>query len=162
MEREAERKSSEAARSLSTIDAVRAIAAHNARAEVSNEKQLLLYLQSWWSRTYNRPLKDPLLLSYTIEELLYEFFDRIERKAAEEEIIKREEDRIEEDKEKAALDWAEEEERKELEGLKAEGVKTSVDAASDPKNVEWMKRKLEEAKQIYGEEFGEDVKLDFE
>ena len=85
MARGPEGKSEEGSRNdLTTVDAVRAIAAKNARAELSDEKQLMLFLQSWWSRTYNRPLKDPLLLSYTTEELLYEFYDRVERRLAEE------------------------------------------------------------------------------
>lgn len=33
----------------------------------------------WWSKTYKRPLKDPILLSYTFEELLYEYYDKIIR-----------------------------------------------------------------------------------
>jgi len=36
-------------------------------------------LCSWWSRTYQRPLKDPILATYTFEELAYEFFDHKER-----------------------------------------------------------------------------------
>lgn len=33
------------------------------------------FLVKWWCRYYNRPYKDPTLLEYTLEELLYEFFD---------------------------------------------------------------------------------------
>lgn len=38
-----------------------------AAAKLQSEK-----LQWWWVKTYNRPLKDPLLQSYTIEELQIE------------------------------------------------------------------------------------------
>lgn len=31
-------------------------------------------LQWWWCRQYNRPLKDPLLQEYTLEELQIEYF----------------------------------------------------------------------------------------
>jgi hypothetical protein len=167
MAREAERKSKEDHGSdLSTIDAIRAIAAHNARAELDTEEQLALFLRSWWSRTYNRPLKDPMLLSYTTEELLYEFYDRIERRLAEEERINSDADKIEEDKEQAVLDWAEQEEKRELEALKSdaanEEAKPAPDLLKDPANVKWMEQQLKQAKEIYGETFGEDVDFNFE
>jgi len=37
----------------------------------------------WWSQTYKRPLKDPVLLSYTFEELLFEYYDKIIREEEE-------------------------------------------------------------------------------
>lgn len=121
---------------------------------------------SWWSRTYNRPLKDPLLLSYTTEELLYEFYDRIERRAAEEERINDDADKIEEDKEKAVLDWAEQEERRELDGLKGEAAqheaKPTSDPTKDPNNIKWMEDQLRAAKEIHGDSFGEDISVDFD
>ena len=167
MARGPEGKSEEGSRNdLTTADAVRAIAAKNARAELSDEKQLMLFLQSWWSRTYNRPLKDPLLLSYTTEELLYEFYDRVERRLAEEERINQENDKIEEDKEKAALDWAEQEERKELEALKAQASNAekgpSSDPTKDPENVRWMEEQLRQAKAVHGDTFGEDIEENFD
>jgi hypothetical protein len=155
-----EEPGSESPRSLSTVEAIRAIAARDARAELDTEEQLTLFLRSWWSKTYNRPLKDPLLLSYTVEELLYEFYDKVERKLAEEERVNNEADKIEDDKEKAVLDWAEEEERKELAALKAEAAKQ--DPTKDPANIEWMKKQLAEAKAIHGEMFGEDLSVGFE
>lgn len=115
---------------------------------------------SWWSKTYNRPLKDPILLSYTVEELLYEFYDRMERRLAEDERSKQEDDKIEDDKEKAALDWAEQEEKKELE--KEVKVSSPSDPTKDPDNIKWMQEQLEKAKQAYGESFGEDIEETFE
>lgn len=123
---------------------------------------------SWWSKTYNRPLKDPILLSYTVEELLYEFYDRIERRLAEEERSKQEDDKIEEDKEKAALDWAERQEKEELEKESKlaeqpkKEEKTTPDPTKDPDNLKWMQDQLEKAKQMYGESFGEDIEDSFE
>lgn len=146
---------------LSLIEAVRAIAARNARGDLEDEHYLLLFLQSWWSRTYNRPLKDPLLLSYTLEELLYEFYDRIEREKAYQESIEQENDKIEEAKEKESLDWAEQEERKELEALKTQEVKTA-DPTKDPDNIAWMEEQVRKAQGIYGETFGEDIEESFE
>lgn len=160
---EDEREKPEGTRySTSLIDQIRSIAAANARSDLSDEKQLILFLQSWWSKTYNRPLKDPLLLSYTLEELLYEFYDKIERKKAEEERINSENDKIEADKEKEVLDWAEEEERKELEALKKEaGKKQNIDPTKDPDNVAWMEKQVQQGKAIFGESFGEDIEESF-
>lgn len=146
---------------LSLVDAVKAIAARNARANLDDEYYLLLFLQSWWSRTYNRPLKDPILLSYTLEELLYEFYDRIEREKAYKESIERENDKIEDEKEQGALDWAEQEERRELEELKAKGEK-SLDPTKDPDNIAWMEEEMRKAQDVYGETFGEDIEESFE
>ncbi len=137
------------------------MAAANARADLSDDSQLLLFLMSWWSKTYNRPLKDPLLLSYTVEELLYEFYDKIERRLAEEEQHKQESDKIEDNKEKEALDWAEQEEKKEL--AQEDGKKPNTDdPTKDEGNVRWMQEQLEKAKQAYGESFGEDIDESFE
>ena len=160
---EDEREKSESARDASSlIDQIKSIAAANARADLSDEKQLTLFLQSWWSKTYNRPLKDPLLLSYSLEELLYEFYDKIERKKAEEERMNSENDKIEADKEKEVLDWAEEEERKELEALKKEAEnKQNADPTKDPDNVAWMEKQLEEGRKRFGDSFGEDIEENF-
>ena len=166
MAKKDERKGSESTReSFDLADQIKAVAAANARADLSDEKQLFLFLQSWWSRTYNRPLKDPLLLSYTIEELLYEFYDRIERRAAEEERINSESDKIEEDKEKAVLDWAEQEEKRELDALKnkvaqEEGQPTQ-DPTKNPANIAWMEEQLRQGKEIFGDSFGEDIEDEF-
>ena len=153
----------------SIVDSIKALAAYNARADLADEKQLRLFLESWWSRTYNRPLKDPLLKTYTVEELLYEFYDRIERRVAEEERNNLETDKIEDEKEKATLDWAEQEEKRELEALKAKAAEqTSAptsDPTKDPANVAWMeeqlKKELEKGKELYGDSFGEDIEEEF-
>lgn len=166
MERRAKTEDSEANRSISTVEAIREIAARNARAELDSEEQLLLFLQSWWSRTYNRPLKDPLLLTYTIEELLYEFYDRIERLKADQERLEQEDVKIEEDKDRRAEDWAEKMEREEREAeMRASAAKSeekSVDPTKDPANIKWMEEQLQQAKQVYGETFGEDIEDNFE
>lgn len=169
MARETERDgqkgpSSGVAGELSIIDSIRALAAKNARADLTEDKQLELFLKSWWSRTYNRPLKDPVLLSYSVEELLYEFYDRVERAKAEQERIHSESDKIEEDKEKAVLDWAEAEEKKELEALKSKAAEASTapDPTKDPENVAWMEKQLAKGKEAYGESFGEDIEEGFE
>lgn len=158
---------------LNVVDAVRAIARANANAELDNEHQLTLFLQHWWSKTYNRPLKDPLLLTYTLEELLYEFFDRVERERAADTQVEVDADRIEDKKVQENLDWAEEEERKELEALRKQqeevaqkAEETSIDPSEDPDNAAWMeevlRKEMEAAKAEFGEDFGKDIVEDFE
>jgi hypothetical protein len=146
------------------VESIKTLAARNARAKLDNDETMLLFLQSWWSRTYNRPLKDPLLLSYTLEELLYEFYDRIERAKAAEEQLEEESDKIEEEKEKGALDWAEAEEKRELEAAqKAESQKSEdkPDPTKDPENIRWMEEQIQKAKTEFGESFGEDIDENF-
>lgn len=168
MEKRAKREDSEADGSdFSIVDSIKTIAAHNARAELNTEEQLILFLQSWWSRTYNRPLKDPLLQSYSLEELLYEFYDRIERTKAEQERLELEGDKIEESKEREVLDWAEAEERKELESMKSNAAKAKEskkvdDPTKDEANVKWMDEQIAKAKELYGDDFGEDINESFE
>lgn len=161
MARETEGKRQESSGSLTTVDAIKAIAAYNARAELTNEHQLLLFLQSWWSRIYNRPLKDPLLSEYTLEELIYEFYDKIERRSAEDERSSQDSDKIEDDKEKAALDWAEQEEQRELDAMKDKAPE-AVNPIVDPENVAWMEEQMNAAKAAFGEDFGEDISETFE
>lgn len=164
MERFFEAESTEATRAnFSIAEAVQKIAAYNARADLDNEHQLLLFLQSWWSNLYNKPLKDPILASYTLEELLYEFYDRLERQRAREENIQTENDRIEEAKDKAVEDWIREEENKEL--LKDDQKNTDdkqSDPTKDPENIKWMQEQIDKAKNEYGETFGEDIIENFE
>lgn len=167
MERRTKEKDSENSGSdLTTIDAIKKLASFNARADLDTDHQLLLFLQSWWSRTYNRPLKDPILLSYTLEELLYEFYDRIERTKAEEERLEQESVKIEEDKDKANEDWAEKMEREEREAeMRNSGAKSSEpipDPTKDPVNVAWMEKQIEESKAVYGDTFGEDIEESFD
>ncbi len=103
---------------------------------------------------YNRPLKDPTLLSYTMEELLYEFYDRKERELALQESHEEDTDRIEERKIKENLDWAAEEEQKELEALKKKEIE-------EPDNELWMEeqiqKEIEEGRKLYGSDFGSDI-----
>lgn len=151
---------------LSTADAIRQIAARNARAELNNDEQLTLFLKSWWSKTYNRPLKDPLLLSYTLEDLLYEFYDKVERRLAEEE--RNEEGEINQEiaKEQADLDWAEQMEQEELAQMKAKAAgladQKPTDPTKDPDNVKWMEEQMRLAKEHFGDSFGEDIEANFE
>lgn len=105
------------------------------------------------------------MLSYTIEELLYEFYDRIERQKVMEESLEQEDVKIEEAKDKAAEDWAERMEREEMEAeLRAQASKKpeEADPTKDPENVAWMEEQLRINKQIHGDTFGEDIDESFE
>lgn len=101
------------------------------------------------------------MLDYTLEELLYEFFDRTERIKATEEQLNIENDRIEANKEQEVLDWAEAEEKKELEAMKAAAA-AQQDPTKDPENVAWMEEQMKQAKKMFGEDFGDDVDESFE
>lgn len=92
-------------------------------------------------------------MTYSVEELLYEFYDRIEREKASIESIEQEADKIEETKDKDTLDWADKEEQRELEEEKKE------DPTKDPSNLKWMEDQLAQQKKIFGEDFGEDLNL---
>lgn len=122
----------------------------------------MLFLQSWWSRTYNRPLLDPLLQTYTLEQLLYEFYDRVERHAAELERVEKEEITQEINKEKESLDWAEKMEQEELAQMKAAATAKAADPTKDPENIKWMEEQMRINKAQFGENFGEDIEENFE
>lgn len=108
----------------------------------------------WWCKQWNRPMKDPLLLSYTFEELLYEFHSVREHEEAIIEKAKEEADKIEEAKEEADLDW--------VAKMEAEdAAQEANNPSSDPDNVKWMEEQLALDKETFGEDFGEDINLDF-
>lgn len=157
-----QRDNGQSTKSKSLIECIHEIAKQDARADINkSDGQLLLFLKSWWSRTYNRPLKDPLLDSYTIEELAYEFFDKIERKKAEQENIKAQDDKIEDEKHKRNLDWAEQEELKELEELRRQEEQSKIN--NDEK---WMEKiveqELKDGKEVFGQNYGEDIEDTFD
>jgi hypothetical protein len=125
---------------------------------VQSETTLLHKLQSWWSNYYERPLKDPLLESYTLEELLYEYHDKVERRKAEEQSSDKEADRIEEERIKTSLDWAEEEERKELETIRVQEAEEAKRKAEEQIEIE---RQIEIARNTIGGDFSDDIDTDF-
>lgn len=93
-----------------------------------------------------------MLAEYTVYELLYEYHDHLERENAKEHRFELEADKIEEEKEQETLDWIEEEERKEREAAEAAKQKQLEE------DEQWM---LEQLKKEHGDDFGEDVNLDF-
>ena len=132
------------------ISQISSIVEFFANTELDSELKLTLHLKSWWSTTYNRPLKDPLLDSYTLEELIYEYYDKIERTKAADRKAEQERDKMEEEKDRAALDWAEQEEKKELEQM----AKLKDPSMTDE---QWMQQQLPKEKELYGEDFGDNI-----
>lgn len=105
---------------------------------------------------------------YTFEELLYEFYDRVERNRVEKEVTEQADDRIEEEKLQDNLDWAEEEEKRELEELRkrqqAKAEQKEENPAEDPENVKWMEeqiqKEIEKGKKLFGDDFGEELNFE--
>lgn len=128
-----------------------------AREELDNEAAQLRFLSFWWSRTYSRPLKDPLLAEYTLEELYYEYRQHSEREAAAKEKVEQEADNIDKAKEDEALAWAEAEEKKEA--LAANG--SDLEWQPTEQDKAWMEEQVRQGKALHGEEFGEDISEDF-
>jgi hypothetical protein len=116
------------------------------------------FLMSWWSKTYSRPLKDPLLQEYTLEELYYEYRDRIEREKAAQEAAEQKADNIEQEKIDDALAWAEAEEKAESEGKTDSNGNTWLPSEEDKA---WMEKELQQAKEEFGDDFGEDINEEF-
>lgn len=130
---------------------------YRAREPLDNEAAQLRYLMSWWSKTYSRPLKDPLLKEYTLEELYYEYRDRIEREEAAEEAAEKKTDNIEQEKIDEALAWAEAEEKMEQTQPDSNGARWMP----SEEDKLWMDRELDRAKEEFGEDFGEDINEEF-
>lgn len=47
--------------------------AHRVIDPSSSEEDLWRQLKLWWCVTYNRPFRDPLIETYTLDELVYEY-----------------------------------------------------------------------------------------
>lgn len=47
--------------------------AHALEDPIETTESLYRFLCSWWAQKFSRPLKDPLLASYTMDELCYEY-----------------------------------------------------------------------------------------
>lgn len=58
-----------------SFDNIKERVINSIQRSVATESDMMLFLRAWWCRTYARPYKDPLLLTYTFEELLIEYLD---------------------------------------------------------------------------------------
>lgn len=140
----------------SALQAIDLIIERASREKLDTEEAQLRFLCYWWSKTYSRPLKDPLLQSYTLEELYYEFKEHSEREKAAKERVEQEADNIEQAKYDEAAAWAEAEEKKE--STLKEGP---IDWQPSDEDKSWMEDQIRSGKEIYGEDFGEDINEDF-
>lgn len=74
-------------------DRIRKLALQNVLADFKGESSPAHALRRWWCRRYNRPYHDPLLETYTLEELLIEYYENLylddekERKKAHDELM---------------------------------------------------------------------------
>jgi hypothetical protein len=147
------------------FDQIQAIAYNDARNKDS-EQYSYLYLITWFCNKYNKPRKDPILLSYSIEELAYEFFIDSEIRKADKEKEELEHDKIEEAKQNEAESWADKMEREEREAEEAkklakENLPTPEEPIAEIPDDAWMELELNKLKQTHGEDFGEDLNLQF-
>lgn len=108
-------------------------------------------------------MKDPLLQSYTFEELMYEFHSVREHEIAASERVGQEDDMIELAKEQSDQEWADRMEAEEAaEEAAKEAAKIKNDPSKDPANIAWMEKQLALDKETFGEDFGKDLTLDFD
>lgn len=47
--------------------------AHRTTSPSASEASMFRSLKLWWCNKYNRPFKDPLIETYTLDELVYEY-----------------------------------------------------------------------------------------
>lgn len=145
---------------MSAFEAIDVIAIKAAREDLNTEKSQLRFLSYWWSNKYHKPLKDPLLKDYTIEELYYEYRLHEEYAKAINEKEDQEGEKAEEQKQDEALAWAEAEEAQELAEQQNKG-NNDGDVKITSNDEEWMKQQIDNAKTIYGDSFGADITEEF-
>lgn len=135
--------SSDAA-SLSSFEDVKKLAEAGIDKDYLTYDELLFKMRRWWCQHYKRPYKDPLLDTYTLEELVFEYYDvTIDRSKSTAE-VKAVEEVMDEDR-----TWAEEMEAEELAELEALARQEAEEAASQSDTIveedgltddEWAKR----------------------
>lgn len=139
------------------LDHLRDIAKRHVRAR-SGENSIYRQLSFWWCKKYNRPFRDPLLQSYTLEDLIYEYYMVTEAEEYKRELEEQEADKIEEAKIKADEDWADAMEAEEEEVEEP----TQPNPLEDPKNKEWVEKEIEKSKLFFGDDFGDDINMTFD
>lgn len=114
-------------------------------------------------------MKDPLLASYTMEELMYEYLDHTSRNEAAEEVQEQKQEEAESSKYDEALRWAEEEEAKDKariasklpENTQEKNEPSNPINSLTPEDVKWMEEQLLKEKTVLGDDFGEDFSGEF-
>lgn len=143
---------------LSLFEAIQQLARKHARQSLDTEEATMRFLISWWCKYYNRPMKDPLLKEYTVEELAYEYYNVIEREAFSVEIREKEQDKIEEEAWDEAEAWADQMEAEEAEVGKKD---KDFNPLTDPDEIAWMEEQMRKDREQFGEDFGEDLSMNF-
>ena len=104
-----------------------------------------------------------MLQDYTFEELAYEYYAHGENEKAKSERIEQENDKIDKEEHQEASSWADQMEAEEFgEEEPPSSLTETVDPLKDPENIKWMEKQMEEAKAMYGDDFGQDISEDFD
>ena len=90
-----------------------------------------------------------------------------EKEAYREELAEEQADKIEEAKIQEDEDWADQMEAMEMAEMQAQAEEPEekpepYDPRTDPKNIEWMEKHMEENKLFFGDDYGEDISLNFD
>jgi hypothetical protein len=125
--------------SLELIDSIKQLI-DGSTDKVNSYDELLFKLKRWWCHQYNRPYKDPLLDSYTFEELYFEYYD-VTGKKVEDDPMSASKTEIPEEE----WDWAEQSEKEEAElELQKQGATKSdiIEDSSQSTDKEWADKVL--------------------
>jgi hypothetical protein len=115
--------------SLELLDSLKRIAESFSGKKSLTYDEMFFSLRRWWCQHYKRPYKDPLLDSYTFEELAFEYYDVTQAINVKSEEVKVSEKIEDEDRK-----WAEEEEARELEEMRQ--LAAELDAKEKDANIE--------------------------
>ena len=97
-------------------------------------------------------MKDPVLLSYSVEELMYEYMSLSAFETAKEDKIEQDHDKIEQENWDAAEAWADE--------MEAEDSGKPKEFSEEDKT--WMDEQIRLDREEFGDDFGNDVNLNFD
>jgi|GEM_PF-3182268 len=112
-----------------TVD--RLAKAHRLIDPSASEKDLFRALKLWFCVKYNRPFKDPLIDSYTLDELVYEYLVHFYLNPDNDPAKKKDEERAAE----ADDEWIKKMLAGGMEGAKAQPPAPSVDGSQAPKEA---------------------------
>jgi hypothetical protein len=106
--------------------------AHRLIDPTASEKDLFRALKLWFCIKYSRPFKDPLIDSYTLDELVYEYLVHYYLDPANDPNKKKEEEKAAQDDD----EWIKKMLAGGLEGAKTQPPAPSVDGGQAPANAQ--------------------------
>lgn len=115
--------------SLDLLGSIQKLAESGIHKEYLTYDEFLDKLRTWWCQYYKRPYKDPLLDTYTIEELAFEYYDINRDRSAKSE--DHEDHKVSEAVEAEDRAWAAEEDAKELAEITAARAAAQREAKED-------------------------------